>query len=180
MRENFIIELSNGEKYTIIDTIEYNKETYFLITRTSTDETKISEQFEICKYDRINNNFDKIEYEDEYEYIKQLFDKRLEQEKLELSIISKIDFDELLKIEVIGVKKYDYKLKYEDKTITKNIEFYSKTKPQVGDFIYLSRVTLEDDVLTYGHIHNINELNHNNIIVIEKAEKRAYLVRYYG
>ena len=180
MKENLIVELSNGEKYTVIDVIEYNKETYFLITQTSQDETKISESFEICKYDKINNNFDKIEYEDEYEFIKQKFNERLEKEKIEMSIISKIDFDELLKLEVIEVKKYDYKLKYENEIYTKNIEFYSNTKPKVGDYIYLSRVTLEDNVLTYGHIHNIEELNHNNILVIEKDEKRAYLVRYYG
>lgn len=180
MTENLVIEMSNGVKYTVIDILEYNKETYFLLTLTSKDETKISDQFEICKYDKIHNNFDKIEYEDEYEFIKKKFDERLEKEKIEISIVNRIDFDELLKLEVLSVKKYDYKLKHEEKTYTKNIEFYSKTKPQKGDYIYISRNTLEEDMLTYGHIHNIDALNHNNVLVIEKNEKRVYLLRYYG
>ena len=29
--------------------------------------------------------------------------------------------------------------------------------------MYISRNTLEEDMLTYGHIHNIDDLNHNNI-----------------
>ena len=82
--------------------------------------------------------------------------------------------------ELLSVKNYDYKLKHEEKTYNKNIEFYSKTKPQKGDYIYISRNTLEEDMLTYGHIHNIDDLNHNNVLVIEKNEKRVYLLRYYG
>ena len=35
------------------------------------------------------------------------------------------DFDNLIKLEVISVKKYDYKFKYNNKVIQKNIEFYS-------------------------------------------------------
>lgn len=180
MTENLVIEMSNGVKYTVIDVLEYNKETYFLLTLTSKDEMKLSDQFEICKYDKIHNNFDKIEYEDEYDFVKQKFDERLELERLEISIINKIDFDELLKLEVISAQKYDYKLKHENKVYLKNIEFYSKTKPQPGDYIYISRTTLEEDMLTYGHIHNIDDLNHNNVLVIEKNEKRVYLLRYYG
>lgn len=180
MKENLIIEMSNGIKYTVIDVLEYNKETYFLLTLISKDETNISDQFEICKYDKIHNNFDKIEYDDEYNFIKQKFDERLEQEKIQISIINKIDFDELLKLEVISVNKYDYKLKYEDKIYTKNIEFYSKTKPEKKDYIYISKKTLEEDMLTYGHIKNIDDLNHNNALVIEKGDKRVYLIRYYG
>ena len=74
-----------------------------------------------------------------------------------LAIINKVDFDELIKLEVISVRKYDYKFKYNNKIIHKNIEFYSNTKPKVGDYIYVSLETIGDDMLSYGHIKNINE-----------------------
>lgn len=180
MREHLIVELSNGLKYTIIDMIEENDNKYFLLAQTSKDETKISDDFEICKYDSINNNFDRLENPDEYYYIDSLFDKRVEQKKLELSIISKIDFDELIKLQVTSVRKYDYKFKYNGQIIHKNIEFYSKTKPKAGDTIYVSLSILEDDMLSFGHIKNIEEVNHQNVLVIERGNKRIYLRRYYG
>ena len=45
---------------------------------------------------------------------------------------------------------------------------------------YISIETIGDDMLSYGHIKNINEINHNNILVIERQDKRVYLKRYYG
>ena len=60
MREHLIIELSNGIKYVVIDMLEEHGNKYFLLTQTSKDETKLSDEFEICRYDPINNNFDKI------------------------------------------------------------------------------------------------------------------------
>jgi hypothetical protein len=180
MRENIIIELSNGIKYTIIDAIEYNSYKYFLLTQVSKDETKVSSEFDICRYDHINNNLDQLTNEDEYTIIKNIFDERTSREKVELSIIHRIDFDELLKLEVVGVRKYDYKFKYHGQIIHKNIEFYSNTKPKIGDSIYISYKTLEDDMLSFGHIKNISEVNHNNVLVIERNNQRIYLRRYYG
>ena len=117
MRENLIIELSNGIKYVIIDAVEYNSFKYFLLTQVSKDETKISEDIEICRYDNVNNNFDQITDIEEYNLIKAIFDERTSKEKLELNIIHRIDFDELIKLEVLSVKKYDYKFKYNGKII---------------------------------------------------------------
>ena len=86
MRERLIIELSNGIKYTIIDAIEYNSNKYFLLTQVSKDETMVSEELEICRYDIKNNNFDQITDIEEYTIIKKLFDERISQEKIELNI----------------------------------------------------------------------------------------------
>ena len=180
MREHLIVELSNGIKYVIIDMLEEHGNKYFLLTQTSKDETKLSDEFEICRYDPVNNNFDKIENEQEYLHIKEIFDRRIENKRIELAIINKVDFDELIKLEVTSVRKYDYKFKYNNKIIHKNIEFYSNTKPKVGDFVYISIETIGDDMLSYGHIKNINEINHKNILVIERQDKRVYLKRYYG
>ena len=41
-------------------------------------------------------------------------DKRIENHRIEFEIISKIDLDNLIELEVINVSKYDYKLKYEN------------------------------------------------------------------
>lgn len=180
MRENLIIELSNGIKYVIIDAVEYNSFKYFLLTQVSKDETKISEDIEICRYDNVNNNFDQITDIEEYNLIKAIFDERTSKEKLELNIIHRIDFDELIKLEVLSVKKYDYKFRYNGKIIHKNIEFYSKTKPKVGDIVYVSLKILEDDMLSFGHIKSIPEVNHNNVFVIQRNNQNIYLRRYYG
>ena len=180
MRESLIIELSNGIKYTIIDAIEYNSFKYFLLTQVSKDETQIANELEMCRYDQVHNNLDQITNEEEYAIIKKIFDDRTSKEKLEINIIHRIDFDELIKLEVLSVRKYDYKFKYDGKIIHKNIEFYSKTKPKVGDAIYISYKFLEDDMLSFGHIKNIAEVNHNNVLVIERANQRIYLRRYYG
>ena len=112
MREPLIVELSNGIKYVIIDMLEEHGNKYFLLTQTSKDETKLSDEFEICRYDPVNNNFDKIENEQEYFHIKEIFDRRIENKRIELAIINKVDFDELIKLEVTSVRKYDYKFKY--------------------------------------------------------------------
>lgn len=180
MRENIIVELSNGIKYTIVEATEYKTHKYFLLTQVSKDETMISESFEICRYDQIHNNFDQISNEEEYRMIKEVFDRKITQKKIELSIIHKIDFDELIRLEVINVKKYNYKLKYDNKIISKNIEFYSNTKLKEKDIIYISYKILEDDMLAFGHIKNIQEVNHNNILIIQRKDQKIYLRRYYG
>ena len=180
MRENIIIELSDGMKYTVIDMLNIHNNKYFLLAQTSKDETKISDKFDICKYDNVHNNFDYIENVDEYTQVKTLFDQRIEKHRIELSIINKIDFDNLIKLEVLSVKKYDYKIKYNNKSIQKNMEFYSKTKPTKGDYIYMSLSTLNDYMLSYGHIHSLENINHTNILVIEKGDQKIYLQRYYG
>lgn len=180
MKENIIIEMSNGFKYVVIDMIEIENNKYFLLSQTSSDEKQLSDKFDICRYDNKHNNFDYIENVDEYNYVRSIFDKRIENHRIEFEIISKIDLDNLIELEVLNVSKYDYKLKYENKILHKNIEFYSKTKPSKGDKILIALPTLNEDMLTYGHITSIEELGHLNCMVIKKGEQRIYLQRYYG
>ena len=172
MKEDLIIELTDGIKYIIEDVLEHGSDQYFYLKPINRDD-----KIEICKYNNISNQLDKVEYEDEYEYIKQIFESRLEQQELESMILNKIDFENLIKLEVLNVRKNSYKLKYNDINLSKTIEFTSKTKAQTGDYIYLSTETLEEDNLIYGHIHNVEELTPNNVIVIEKGSKRVYLLK---
>lgn len=180
MKEHLIIELSNGIKYAAIDVIKHNNFQYFLLTQVSNEETTLSTEFDICRYDEINNNFDLIKDENELSEVKTIFTERLEKKKLEVSIREKIDFENLLKLKVISVNNYDYIFEYEDKKIFKNIEFYSNTKPQVNDNIYVSRDILEEDMLSYGHITDIEELSNKIIFIIERNDTNIYLKRYYG
>lgn len=180
MNEHIIIELSNGIKYVAIDIIEYNSNKYFLLTQISNEETALSEEFDICKYDEINNNFDLIKAGKELSEVKTIFVERLKKKKIEVNIHEKIDFNNLLKLKVLNVNNYDYILEYEDGKIIRNIEFYSKSKPQVNDYIYVSKNILDEDVLAYGHITNIEELSNEIIFIIERDNTKIYLKRYYG
>ena len=73
MRENVIIEMSNGIKYAVIDMIEMDNNKYFLLAQASIEEKKLSDKFDICRYDNIHNNFDYIENVDEYNKVNKIF-----------------------------------------------------------------------------------------------------------
>mgnify|MGYP003295340513 CR=1 FL=1 len=62
MKEHLIIELSNGIKYVAVDVIEHNNFKYFLLTQLSNEETALSTEFDICRYDEVNNNFEYLTY----------------------------------------------------------------------------------------------------------------------
>ena len=100
MKEDLIIELTDGIKYIIEDVLEHGSDQYFYLKPINRDN-----KIEICKYNNISNQLDKVEYEDEYEYIKQIFESRLEQQELESMILNKIDFENLIKLEVLNVRK---------------------------------------------------------------------------
>ena len=180
MKEHLIIELSNGIKYVAIDVIEHNNFKYFLLTQLSNEETALSTEFDICRYDEVNNNFDLIKEEKELLEIKEIFTERLEKKKIEVSIKEKIDFENLLKLKVVSVDNYNYIFEYDDRRILRRIQFYSNTKPKVNDNVYVSRDILEEDMLAYGHITNIEELSNKIIFIIERNDTKIYLKRYYG
>ena len=127
-----------------------------------------------------NNNFDLIKDEKELLEIKEIFTERLEKKKIEVSIKEKIDFENLLKLKVVSVDNYNYIFEYDDRRIQRRIQFYSNTKPKVNDNVYVSRDILEEDMLAYGHITNIEELSNKIIFIIERNDTKIYLKRYYG
>ena len=180
MKENLIIELSSGTKYVVIDLLEYQKEKYFLLSELGTDGEALSSDFYIVLYDEKNNNFDKIEDQEMFKYMKKMFDEHLEYKKTEDEILEHINLNNLVEVIIEDINGYDYVLRYEDNILKKNIEFMIKTKIEIGDRLLLSQDTLKEDMLTFGHIKNINLVNDTNILIIKRATKRIYLERYYG
>ncbi len=180
MKEHLIIELSNNIKYVAIDMLEYKKEKYLLLSEITSTETNMSNNLCIVTYDEINNNLDKVEDQDVFQHIKKMFDKRLALKKVENNVLEHINIDKLVETIIESIDNYEYKLCYQGQSIYKNIDFLNKTKPKVGDKLYLSKETLKEDMLTFGHIRNTDYINNNNVIIVKRGTKRIYLERYYG
>ena len=76
MNDTEIIELENGEKYAIISSINYDNKEYILVSEISDDEQNISEELDI--FIRTNEFIKAIEEENEYNLLKEVFEKKLE------------------------------------------------------------------------------------------------------
>ncbi len=76
MNDTEIIELDNGEKYAIISSINYDNKEYILVSEMSDDEQNISEELDI--FIRTNEFIRAIEEENEYNLLKEAFEKKLE------------------------------------------------------------------------------------------------------
>ena len=82
MKNYKIIELSNGTKHIILDTIIYNNEIYTL-TKEIKNEKEINNTSDISKYDEKNNMFVEISQEI-YNKIKEIFiNKQTEKNEIE-------------------------------------------------------------------------------------------------
>lgn len=180
MSEYLLIETSNGLKYAVIDTISYNNQQYFLTTEVNEEETEVSEEFKVYIYNNINNELVNVEDIDEYDYVNSLFEERLKSKELEIDILSNIDVDSLIKLKIIDIDGYNYKLEQEGKIIKKYITFYTKTQPKVNDYIYIAKSVLEEDVLQYGYIHELSDLTTEEILIVSDENNKIYYKRYYG
>ena len=178
MNEYKIIELSNGIEYVLIDILDYNNKKYFLSTKVN--ENNINDIFEVLLYDEKNNSLLNLENKEEYDYLYSIFEERLNNKKIELDIISNIDYNKLIKFKVTDIEGYIYKLNYNNKFFIKNIEFYSKSKPTKNDYIYLSEKNIKEDILQFGHIIDLNNIKDDEILIIESENKKIYLQKYYG
>jgi len=93
-----------------------------------------------------------------------------------------IDFKKLVKLKVIGVSgnKYFLEDNFNNKRV-KCIEFYGAEKPYINDYIYISdKIIREVNIFCYGEVFDINRINCDEIIKIEKEDYFYYLQRYYG
>lgn len=75
MNDYTIIKLENDSDYAIIDILNWNAKKYFVVAKVL-DENNISNSFQICLHNEINNCFEEIE-ESDYEIIKNTFEERL-------------------------------------------------------------------------------------------------------
>jgi len=178
MNEYKIIELSNGLEYVLIDILDFNNKKYLLSTKVK--ENNINDIFEILLYDEENNSLLNLENKEEYDYLYSVFEERLNNKKIELDIISNIDYNNLIKFKVTDIEGFNYKLNYHNKIFIKNIEFYSKSKPTKNDYIYLSEKNIKEDILQFGHIIDLNNIKCDDILIIESENKKIYLQKYYG
>lgn len=177
MKNYKIIELSNGTKHIILDTIICNNEIYTL-TKEIKNEKEINNTSDISKYDEKNNMFVEISQEI-YNKIKEIFiNKQTEKNEIE-NKLKKI-IQNLQPYKIIKKDKYNYTLKNEIE-INKNIEFLEKNNLEINDTIYISeRIIKEQNPLVYGQIYNKEKITESEIIKIETKNNYYYLQRYYG
>ena len=182
MKEYAIIELENGSKYAVIDTMEKGIKKYFLVAVVSNDEKVVDNEFKVCIYNEYRNYFEKIENEEEYDLIMSLFEERLEQQKELDDTLENINNAHLIKLKIINIDGYNYTLEDErGNSVIKNIEFYIENKPKIGGYIYMSeKVIKEKNIFTYGKIYDYKSIKADEIIKIETNEEKLFLQRYYG
>ena len=164
----------NNIEYLLIDTLKYNNKNYILTKRAN----ELS-NLEILIFDEKNSLLINLIDKEEYNIIITMFENKKENKNTYKTLFDNIKFDNLIKLKVIDIDKYNYKLEYKNDILIKNIEFYSENKPDINNYIYISKNVLNENVLSYGKIKYFNNLN-ENILIIEKNDKKIYLERYYG
>lgn len=177
MKEYIIVELANHSKYVIIDVLIHENKKYVLLSKVSDNGKDINKYFDICLYNDILNNFEMVEDEFEYDNVKLVFEKRLEENKRELEYLNKYTSD-MVKVKVIKIDGYHYTLEKDNHNqVIKNIELYGNVKINLNDYIYISENTLnEKNLLQYGPLIN----NESEIIKVVTEQSEYYLQRYYG
>lgn len=173
MKKYSQIELDNGNKYVIIDMLDYDNKRYMLLTKIINNDIDIDKNFDICECDVENNYFKYVNNEEIYNSIKAIFLERLS--NYSYSEFETVNF---IKLKVIDIDGYNYKFETEDgKIVIKNIDFYADIKVEVNDYVYMLESTvLEENIFQYGPIIN----NKDEIIKIINGSKEYYLQRYYG
>ncbi len=84
------------------------------------------------------------------------------------------------KLIVTKIDNYNYTLTDGKRLYEKNIEFYSKNKPVIGDIIYLSDKIFTSSFLSFIEPYNSVNLSIDDIIKIVSNNKEYYLQREYG
>lgn len=180
MNEYVVLELEDNSKYAVIDTFNYENKEYFLVTRVLENETIIENEFNICIYNSYKNCFEKIENKEELEIISLVFEKKLKKQNLMEDALENIQFNEMEKLKVIEISNYNYTFqKTNGQLLTINIEFYIKA-PKINDCIFISKNMLNEDMLQYGIVNNLENIKETEIIKIITENNEYYLQRYYG
>lgn len=80
IKENQIVELASGEKYLVVDRINYNEANYLYLTKVTENEEDFEGVSDIVK-EVINGEQVEVEAlssDDEYEMLKEVFIRRLD------------------------------------------------------------------------------------------------------
>ena len=88
----------------------------------------------------------------------------------------------MYKLIIQEINNYDYKLIDQDNNIyNKNIEFYSKYKPQVNDIIYVDeRIINEVNLYAFDEVYDTRDVDIKDIIKVVSNDKEYYFQRRYG
>lgn len=78
LEKDNIILLGNNNKFLIVDKITYNGAEYLYLTKVNEEETDFEGLSDIAKINVVNDSIELLTVEDEYEIIKEVFLKRLE------------------------------------------------------------------------------------------------------
>ena len=86
------------------------------------------------------------------------------------------------KLIIKEINNYDYTLIDQDNNVyVKNIEFYSKYKPQVNDMIYVDdSIINEVNLYTFDEVYNTRNIDIKDIIKVVSNDKEYYFQRRYG
>ena len=86
------------------------------------------------------------------------------------------------KLIIKEIDNYDYTLIDQDNNVyVKNIEFYSKYKPQVNDMIYVDdSIINEVNLYTFDEVYNTRNIDIKDIIKVVSNDKEYYFQRRYG
>ena len=86
------------------------------------------------------------------------------------------------KIIIEKIDNYDYTLVDKDGNYyIKNIEFYSKYKPVIGDIIYLSdNILNEINLYAFDEVYKNNNVDIDDIIKVIHNDEEYYFQRRYG
>lgn len=175
MKEYNLIELTNGNRYIIVDMLNVTPNKYFLLAKIN--ELYIDNHFNICIYDENTNSFSEIVEESEYNYFKEMFNNRLSELRKELEKI-KITKPNILKLKVIRINGDNYTFeKIDGSMLVMNIEIYGDLKLKINDYIYIKEETTEENItVRFGSIYT----DKTEIIKIISDNNTYYLQRYYG
>ncbi len=88
----------------------------------------------------------------------------------------------MYKLIIQEINNYDYKLIDQDNNIyNKNIEFYSKYKPQVNDIIYVDdSIINEVNLYAFDEVYDTRSIDIKDIIKVVSNNKEYYFQRRYG
>ncbi len=88
------------------------------------------------------------------------------------------------KVVIKEINKYNYTLVDSDNIIyIKNIEFYSKYKPNIGDILYLDDDIINDvNLFTFDDLYDKDIVKKEDIVKVinKKQGKEYYLQRRFG
>ena len=76
-KDNIVI-LVNNKKFLIIDKLNYNNSDYLYLTEVNEDENDFTGESDIAKVNMIGDNIELLSVNEEYDLIKEVFLKRLD------------------------------------------------------------------------------------------------------